>query len=76
MGQHVCRIRKSEGTTAAMKVKGLFDDSVEPDLIDPIANALPESVRSDYYRELKAHIFHASIGFCLAGICQSNCPQP
>jgi hypothetical protein len=35
-----------------MKVKGLFGDSVEPDLIDRIANALPESVRSDYYREL------------------------
>ncbi len=34
-----------------MKEK-VLGDSVEPDLIDRIANALPESVRSDYYREL------------------------
>jgi hypothetical protein len=32
-----------------MKSKVLLSDSVEPDLIDRIANALPESVRSDYY---------------------------
>ena len=35
-----------------MKEK-VLSDSVEPDLIDRIANALPESVRSDYYRELR-----------------------
>jgi hypothetical protein len=35
-----------------MKGKVLFGDSVEPDLIDRIANALPDNVRSDYYREL------------------------
>jgi len=35
-----------------MKNKVLLGDSVEPDLIDRIANALPGNVRADYYREM------------------------
>ncbi len=36
-----------------MKAKNLLDKSDEPDLVDRIANALPDSVRADYYRELR-----------------------
>lgn len=35
-----------------MKVKTFSGKSGEPDLIDRIANALPDDIRSDYYREL------------------------
>jgi hypothetical protein len=31
----------------------LSDNPEEPDLIDRIASALPEKVRSDYYREMR-----------------------
>jgi len=36
-----------------MKNTPVSDNPKEPDLIDRIANALPEQVRSDYYRELR-----------------------
>ena len=48
-------IRQGEGTASPVKtaVEPIEIRRAEPDLIDRIANALPEEVRAEYYRELR-----------------------